>query len=126
MQLPKSPVRERAVLDDVRAEIAGPREVADVGVAFNALIDARERVTQEREAAQAKLQLQLSRLDLLQRITRAIGERQDLHSIFQVVVRSLESICPSISAASACTTARRAVTVASIGSSSDAVTKNLA
>ena len=28
---------------DARAEIAGPREVADVGVAFNALIDTRER-----------------------------------------------------------------------------------
>jgi PAS domain S-box-containing protein len=44
----------------------------------------------ERKQAESKLQAQLARLDLLHRITRAIGERQDLQSIFQVVVRSLE------------------------------------
>ncbi len=44
----------------------------------------------ERKQAEVKLQSHLKRLDLLQRITRAIGERQDLASIFQVVVRSLE------------------------------------
>jgi signal transduction histidine kinase/ActR/RegA family two-component response regulator len=112
---------------DARAEIAGPREVADVGVAFNALIDARERVTQEREAAQAKLQLQLSRLDLLHRITRAIGERHDLRSIFQVVIRSLESDLP-IDFGCICMydDAQSLLTVTSIGSRSDAVTKQLA
>jgi signal transduction histidine kinase/ActR/RegA family two-component response regulator len=112
---------------DARAEIAGPREVADVGVAFNALIDARERVTQEREAAQAKLQLQLSRLDLLHRITRAIGERHDLRSIFQVVIRSLESDLP-IDLGCICMydDAQSLLTVTSIGSRSDAVTKKLA
>ncbi|MBI4660077.1 MAG: PAS domain-containing protein, partial [Verrucomicrobia bacterium] len=44
----------------------------------------------ERTQAEQKLQTQLSRLDLLNRITRAIGERQDLRSMFQVVIRSLE------------------------------------
>jgi PAS domain S-box-containing protein len=44
----------------------------------------------ERKQADSKLQAQLARLDLLHRITHAIGERQDLPSIFQVVVRSLE------------------------------------
>jgi PAS domain S-box-containing protein len=44
----------------------------------------------ERKQTQTRIQAQLNRLDLLQRITRAIGERQDLDSIFQVVVRSLE------------------------------------
>jgi signal transduction histidine kinase/ActR/RegA family two-component response regulator len=112
---------------DARAEVAGPREVADVGVAFNALIDARERVTQEREAAQAKLQLQLSRLDLLHRITRAIGERHDLRSIFQVVIRSLESDLP-IDFGCICLydDAQSLLTVTSIGSRSDAITKQLA
>jgi signal transduction histidine kinase/ActR/RegA family two-component response regulator len=112
---------------DARAEIAGPREVADVGVAFNALIDARERVTQEREAAQAKLQLQLSRLDLLHRITRAIGERHDLRSIFQVVIRSLESDLP-IDFGCICVydDPQSLLTVTSIGARSDAVTKKLA
>ena len=48
----------------------------------------------ERKQAQSKLQLQLGRLDLLYRITRAIGERQDLQSIFQVVIRRLEDDLP--------------------------------
>lgn len=40
------------------------------------------------------LRAQLDRLNLLDRTTRAIGERQDLSSIFQVVVRSLEDRLP--------------------------------
>jgi PAS domain S-box-containing protein len=48
----------------------------------------------EKKLAQSRLQGQLSRLHLLQRITHAIGERQDLPSIFQVVVRSLEQDMP--------------------------------
>jgi DNA-binding response OmpR family regulator/signal transduction histidine kinase len=48
----------------------------------------------ERTQAQQALQSQFARLGLLHRITRAIGERQDLHSIFQVVVRSLEDDLP--------------------------------
>src|SRR5437867_68159 len=48
----------------------------------------------ERKEAETKLQAQLSRLSLLHRITRAIGERQDLPSIFQVIIRSLEDNLP--------------------------------
>jgi len=48
----------------------------------------------ERKQADTRLQGQLSRLDLLHRITRAIGERQDLPSIFQVIIRSLEDNLP--------------------------------
>lgn len=44
----------------------------------------------DRLRAERKLKAQVERLSLLQHITRAIGERQDLQSIFQVVVRSLE------------------------------------
>ena len=47
-----------------------------------------------RKTAEAKLQEQLGRLDLLSRITRAIGERQDLGSIFQVVLQTLEDSYP--------------------------------
>jgi PAS domain S-box-containing protein len=47
-----------------------------------------------RKQAEIKLQTQLARLDLLNRITRAIGERQDLQSIYQVVIRSLEDHLP--------------------------------
>jgi len=48
----------------------------------------------ERSAAQEKLQAQLQRLNLLQQITGAIGERQDIQSIFQVVAGSLEEQLP--------------------------------
>jgi PAS domain S-box-containing protein len=47
-----------------------------------------------RKYAEAKVQSQLARLDLLQQITRAIGERQDLQSIFRVVIRQLEVNLP--------------------------------
>jgi signal transduction histidine kinase/ActR/RegA family two-component response regulator len=116
--------RVRASGGDARAAIEGPREVADVGVAFNELIDTRERATQEREIAQGKLQLQLSRLDLLHRITRAIGERHDLGSIFQVVIRSLEVDLP-IDFGSICLhdEGKRILTVSSIGSRSDILAK---
>ena len=48
----------------------------------------------ERTQAQQALQSQLVRLSLLHRITRAIRERQDLPSILQVTVRSLEEDLP--------------------------------
>jgi PAS domain S-box-containing protein len=48
----------------------------------------------ERKEAEEKLQSQLARLELLHRITHAIGERQDLASIFQVVIRTLEENLP--------------------------------
>ncbi|HTB20991.1 MAG TPA: ATP-binding protein [Bryobacteraceae bacterium] len=48
----------------------------------------------DRKLAEQKLQTQLVRLNLLGQITRAIGERQDLRSIFQVVIRSLEDSLP--------------------------------
>lgn len=48
----------------------------------------------ERKQAEQKVQAQVARLELLNRITRAIGERQDLRSIFQVVIRSLEDDLP--------------------------------
>jgi len=44
--------------------------------------------------AESRIRLQLEHLRLLDQITRAIGERQDLKSIFQVVVRSLEDSLP--------------------------------
>ena len=66
------------------------KRVADLEQANGAL---SQQIT-DRIRAEAKLQTQLSRLDLLHRITRAIGERQDLRSIFQVVIRNLEDDLP--------------------------------
>ncbi|WP_428424089.1 PAS domain S-box protein [Methylibium sp.] len=48
----------------------------------------------DRKLAQARLQAQLERLMLLDQITRAIGTRQDLQSIYQVAIRSLEERLP--------------------------------
>jgi methyl-accepting chemotaxis protein len=45
----------------------------------------------ERRQAQNRQQAQLESLNLLHRITHAIGERQDLPSIFQVVLHSIEA-----------------------------------
>jgi PAS domain S-box-containing protein len=48
----------------------------------------------ERRRAEQKLQMQLGQFELLSLITRAIGHRQDLPRIFQVVIRSLEDKLP--------------------------------
>ena len=71
----------------VRAPPVEGVELARLTGAFNHMLD---RV----EEAQGRLQSQLGRLNLLHRITRAIGERQDLPSIFQVVLRHLEEELP--------------------------------
>jgi len=70
----------------------------------------------ERRFAEGKVRAQLARLDLLNRITRAIGERQDLRSIFQVVLLRLEQDMP-IDLACVCLHDANAdsVTVTSIG-----------
>jgi GAF domain len=47
-----------------------------------------------RKQAESKFQAQLARLALLSQITRAVGERQDIKSIFQVVIRTLEEHLP--------------------------------
>jgi len=71
------------------------------GVATNLLDDPSVRaiVTNyrditERLAHETRLAEQVQRLALLSRITHAIGERQDLRSIFQVVVARLEEELP--------------------------------
>lgn len=48
----------------------------------------------ERKRAEDRVRQQLVRLNLLHQITRAIGERQDLLSIFRVVLGSLEEGLP--------------------------------
>ena len=85
----------------LRAPPQGRSEVGQLTNSFNQLLasieerdkNLRQEVA-ERKAAEDHAQAQLQRLQLLQRITRAIGERQDLHSIFQVVIRTLEDSLP--------------------------------
>ncbi|HEY4211097.1 MAG TPA: PAS domain S-box protein [Steroidobacteraceae bacterium] len=47
-----------------------------------------------RKAQERRVHAQLERLDLLEQVTRAIGERQDLRSIFTVVLGALEERLP--------------------------------
>ena len=71
----------------------------DVSVTVSPLKDSSGRVIgaskivrdiTERKTHERKIVVQLARLGLLQQLTRAIGERQDVDSIYQVVIRSLE------------------------------------
>ena len=71
------------------------------GVATNLLDDpavgaivTNYRDITERLDHESKIGEQMQRLALMARITRAIGERQDLRSIFQVVVASIEDELP--------------------------------
>jgi nitrogen fixation/metabolism regulation signal transduction histidine kinase len=78
----------RALVDTARAisersDFSGRAPPAEEGE-FKLLTDAFNEMLN-------RLQAQLARLDLLQRTTRAIGERQDLHSIFQVILRKLDA-----------------------------------
>jgi signal transduction histidine kinase/ActR/RegA family two-component response regulator len=81
-----------------------PRGMNETGLladAFNQLltgIEERDKALtgeiSERKSAESKVQSQLARLELLHSITRAISERLDLQSIFQVVIRTLEDNMP--------------------------------
>ena len=57
-------------------------------------VEALESEVAQHRKTEERLQTQLERLKLLDQITRATGERQDLRSIFQVVIRSLEDNLP--------------------------------
>jgi signal transduction histidine kinase/ActR/RegA family two-component response regulator len=71
----------------VRATRADTLEIDVLTDAFNHML------TQIQES-EARLRAQMARLSLLQQITGAIGERQDLQSIFQVVLSSVEENLP--------------------------------
>jgi PAS domain S-box-containing protein len=71
---------------DVRAYRVGGPDSRKVAILFNDIT--------EQKSSERKLQAQLERLSLLQQITRAIGERQDLKSIFGVAIRTLEERLP--------------------------------
>ena len=78
-----------------------------------------------RHGAEVRALMQLERLDLLRRITRAIAERQDLESIFQVVVRSVEEHLP-VDFAAMCTREDAGLKVTRVGTRSEQVALQLA
>jgi signal transduction histidine kinase/ActR/RegA family two-component response regulator len=61
---------------------------------FDVFTDAFNQMLTTIQESEGKLRSQLARLNLLQHITRAIGDRQDLHSIFLVVLNTLEDSLP--------------------------------
>jgi signal transduction histidine kinase/ActR/RegA family two-component response regulator len=90
---------------DMRERIRAERELAQLNAVLERRVFERtvqlESANQSLEAeiavrrqAEQKTQAQLERLSLLQQITRAIGEHQDLKSIFRVVVRRVEDHLP--------------------------------
>ncbi len=83
-------VRRDGTLIDVSATIS-PIKDDDATIIGASKIS---RYITGRKRAERKLAAQLARLHLLNNITRAIGERQDLPSIFQVVVNTLEEQLP--------------------------------
>ena len=95
----------------------------DTEVSFSAFA----RDITDRKQAQEHVQAQLERLMLLDQITRAIGERQDLQSIYQVAIRSLEERLP-VDFACVCNhdTANNALTVIRVGAHSHTLAMELA
>ena len=96
---------------DFRMNLQAEDEVGDLARAFDAMTERLRATTVSRDElvkantalheemavrheAELKVQSQLARLSLLHQMTRSIGERQDLRSILQVLVRSLEEQLP--------------------------------
>jgi PAS domain S-box-containing protein len=81
----------------------------------------------DRKESEERLRAQLERLNLLDRLTRAIGERQDLPSILEVVVRSLEDHLP-LDFCCVCVydAADHSLTVSRVGTKSERLASELA
>jgi signal transduction histidine kinase/ActR/RegA family two-component response regulator len=104
----------------VRAAKAGVRELDQLTDAFNHMLGAIQ-------GSEARLHVQVGHLSLLQHITRAIGDRQDLASIAQVVVTTLERSMPiQFGCIAHYDAGTRALTVTSIGAASAAYGEQLA
>ncbi|MEY2467025.1 MAG: hypothetical protein QOD03_1546, partial [Verrucomicrobiota bacterium] len=117
----------------VRAAAQGMNEIGILTTAFNQMlggIEERERALRdeigERKNAESKVQSQLARLELLNQITRAIGERLDLGGIFHVALKNLEEYLP-VDFASVCTYegAENVLTVLSVGARSQTTASEL-
>lgn len=84
--------RVEEALHQSRAELE--LRVEERTVALARANDTLRQEIAERTQAEERVRQQLTRLQLLNQITRAIGERQDLDSIFRVVMGSLEESLP--------------------------------
>ena len=94
--------------------------------AVQAIVTNYRDITQ-RKQDEVRLHAQLTRLGLLSQITRAIGERQDMRSIFQVVVRTIEAELPvDFSCICLAEAAQGELIVTSVGVNSEALAMELA
>jgi signal transduction histidine kinase/CHASE3 domain sensor protein/CheY-like chemotaxis protein len=91
-----------------------------------ALLAAKDQLETRVQERTAQLQAQLERLSLLQQVTRAIAERQDLKSIFQSVIRTLEEHLPLDFCCICLYEPQDGLTVMSVGSHSAALAMELA
>ena len=83
-------VRKDGTRVDVSASLSPLRNSAGEIVGASSIA----RDISERKQAEHKVHTQLERLNLLHRITRAIGEWQDLHGILQIVAGTVEENLP--------------------------------
>ena len=74
--------------------ISGHGELDHLARAFDEMAGGLERHVAERTRAAEALRQQLSRISLLNQITRAIADRQDLESILRIVLSRLEDHLP--------------------------------
>jgi PAS domain S-box-containing protein len=104
---------------DVRAWRVGGTHSRKVAILFNDIT--------ARKQADARLQSQLMRMNLMQEITRAVAERQDLSSIFQIVIRTLEDQLPlDFGCVCLCDQATQRLTVTHVGLRSQDLAMELA
>ncbi|MEJ0085553.1 MAG: ATP-binding protein [Pseudomonadota bacterium] len=119
--------RMRAERELVRSNVELETRVRDRTREIEVVNADLRREAEVRQQAERRALMQLERLELLERITRAIAERQDLASIFQVVVRSVEEHLP-VDFATLCDYDHRAgiLTVSRVGAGSAALALDLA
>jgi signal transduction histidine kinase/ActR/RegA family two-component response regulator len=106
----------RAVSDrhdyGVRAPAANSLELNQLTEAFNHMLG-------QLESGQQRTRAQMNRLALLQHITSAIGDRQDMPSIFQVVLQNVEQNLPiDFGALCLYDSANQMLTMTSVGANS--------